>query len=239
MVTRLRFVPVCLAIAIVFLNATANAATLAIQPTRLHLGPEQSISALLLRNPTAEDAVVEIDVHSWRQRGMAQRLDPATELIVNPLVFRLPAGESQWIRVGLPEPPARVDAGEVAYRLLIRRLPTAVEQTGISLTLQLSVPVFYRRDAAMKPSLQWHRRRDNDITRLLVHNNGNAHRRIERVRARCGGESVTASLNSRSLYVLPGGTQSWLLPCDSGRNPDFELKALTDEGWRRYAVDPS
>ncbi len=239
MPARLRLVRGLLAAAVVFVSAAESGGMLGIQPTRLHLGPERPIGALLLRNPTAEDAVIEIDVRRWRQRDTATRLEPVTDLIVNPLVFRLPAGESRWIRVGLPQPPARGDAAELAYRLLIRRLPTPSEQMRISLTLQLSVPVFYRRDAAVKPSLQWHRRRDSDSTRLVVHNNGHAHQRIERVRARCGGEPVTASLHSRSFYVLPNGTQSWLLPCNSGRDPELELEVLTDDGWRQYTVDPS
>ena len=200
----LRFVLAC-ALSTGLLPAGALAASMHVAPLRLDLGPQRPVASMVIGNPEQEEFAVQAEVVAWTQENGRDVYTPTRDALINPSIFRIPAGGQQIVRVGLQ---VGTDARERSYRVFVRQLPqerAPGQGTGLQTLLRIGIPVFVA-PAQPAESLDW---------RLVagpaggwdvaVENKGNAHIQITSlvVRRESGEELLRRSL---SHYVLAGST---------------------------------
>ena len=99
----------------------ANAGTIGVSPVRVTLSDSQKIGSLSVRNEGTEPITMQMEVLSWSQREGKAVFAATRELLANPPIFTIPAGNSQLVRVGLRRAP---DAQrELSYRVILEELP--------------------------------------------------------------------------------------------------------------------
>jgi fimbrial chaperone protein len=116
----------------------------------LALAAGHPIDSVTIRNGGAEPVVVQLEVSSWSQREGEALLAPTTDLLATPPIFRIPAGGTQLVRVGLRRAPD--PQRELSYRLFLREVPSATPSaSSIRITLSISLPVFVTPLAKLAP----------------------------------------------------------------------------------------
>ncbi len=201
-----------LAILAVLLDASPlAAAALSVSPTRLNLGARATTDAVAVRNNGKRPVLVQVDTFRWTGPLQVDALESTRDLLAVPSVFRIPPGARQVIRVALRKPFA--GGVEEAYRLLIAEVPeqTGAETGGVRFTLRLSLPVFVTPDDA-RPRPEWRLRRGAGGYELVLHNAGNAHIRIHKLRLRAEKGDAVIEPAEPAAYVLAGGEHVWRLP---------------------------
>lgn len=139
------YLSACLAMLGIGWIESSHAGPLVISPVRLAITPAHKIETLSLRNPGQTPAEYELELQSWSMHEDGRWLldVPRSPVIaVFPLSVRIEPGKTQLVRVGLTS--AIAPGPELAYRLLIRALPSASEseQAGLSVRTNFSVPIF-------------------------------------------------------------------------------------------------
>lgn len=215
---------------------SVDAASFRVQPVRIHLDARQPVATLRIANAGTETTVVDIAAFRWHQTADGDQLTPTNNLLVSPLIARLPPGERQLVRVGIANPPD--DAREHSFRLLIREVPQDRDPGSVGIALQLSVPVFFQTGGPASPMLEWELRHDNGDSYIVARNHGTRHLRVTGVTLMGQGQRYAASLGSSTHYVLPGGRQRWFLssPLDTDDISTLQVIADTASGRRRYPI---
>lgn len=134
-----------------FAPLAAGAAALQISPIRLDLLPGQSAGSLTLRNRGTQPLNAQVRVFRWTQDAEGDRLEPAPALVASPPIVQISGEGEQLVRVVLTQPAAGND--EQTYRLLIDELPERrpQAQTGVTMQLRYSVPVFVNASTGAPP----------------------------------------------------------------------------------------
>lgn len=180
-------------------------------PVRLGLPSGATSTSLALENLGDRPVVVQASPMLWRQEGGRDVLTATQEILVSPPIFTIAPGATQTVRVGLMRPadPSR----ELAYRLSLQEVPPPPDpdRPGVSVSLQLVLPVFVQplapARAAAKPV--WRARRgEGGAIELTLSNEGTAH--VQVIDARLGAEdgALVGEVSPRA-YVLPGQAQTW------------------------------
>lgn len=205
---------------------SAVAGAFAVNPVRLALGKGRSASAMTVHNQGAEPAVIQIEALDWSQQDGAEVLGPTLDLIATPPIFKLAAGASQIVRVGL-RGPAPDPRREVAYRLLLKEVvpPPAPGTQGVQVTLNISLPVFIE-PASARPSLRWQARYEAGQLRLTAFNEGNVHVQVTGL----GLPDVARQPDIKPAYLLQGQQREWRFATDTAPTGPLRLVARTDAG---------
>lgn len=122
--------------------APAAAAQFSLSITRLHLGPGQSVETLVLTNEEPRDVAFEVRAQRWTQKADGTwELAPTQDLVVTPLIVKLPADGEARVRVGTLSPNV---ASEQAYRLELLELPGNQDLAAgeVRMLTTVSLPVF-------------------------------------------------------------------------------------------------
>lgn len=176
-----------------------------VSPLRIQLNAEKSISAVTVSNGGDEEISVQAEITEWTQANGQDNYQATRDVLVNPVIFKLPAKGVQIVRLGLRVPDS--DA-ERSYRLFLQQLPStgSAQAAGIRMQtlLRLGVPVFVPAGTP-RIGLEWKivKSHGGRIAGLEATNTGNTHVQLTRVavRASNGRTLVEAPL---SAYVLPG-----------------------------------
>lgn len=183
-------------------QAQAQGSGIQVAPVMVSLSPQQTISALRLRNGRDRATAFEIDVYAWSQEHGRDVLTPSTDLIVAPGVFEAAAGAEQIVRVGVADGAA---VRERAYRLILRELPRrSADGAVLGFTLELSLPVFVTPPQA-RPVLDARVDRSGAAPMLRLVNLGDAH-------AQLGGLNVDGAAVPAPRYMLAGASAEIELP---------------------------
>lgn len=185
----------------------APAASLQVAPVRVALTPARPVASIAVGNGDEVEIAVHAEVMVWSQENGRDVYEPTREVLVNPAIFRVPAGGQQIVRLGLQEAQGPL---ERSYRVYLRQLPrdqAAPREPGAAVQVQtllrIGVPVF------MPPTTV----RVETAWRLLappaggyalaMDNTGTEHLQLLRlvVRRENGTELLRQSF---SLYVLAG-----------------------------------
>lgn len=203
----------------------AQAGEFEVHPLRLALSATQTNGALYVRNSGKESVQVQVQIMRWKQAASGDVFEPTDAALANPPLFRVAAGATQVIRVGLTKPGN--DPSEVGYRVFLQEVPGNTQGQGIRTLLRLSLPVFVAGATPPKPALQWRR---VDGPAIEFENVGNVHVQITSIDAKdAGGRSI--GTDKGSFYVLPGQRNRWPLKAD-GRTIGNAAKLVleTDQG---------
>src|SRR4051812_29604670 len=98
----------------------ALAASMHVAPLRLDLGPQRPVASLVIGNPEQAEIAVQAETVAWTQEGGRDVYTPTRDVLINPSIFRIPAGGQQIVRVGLQ---VGTDSTERSYRVFVRQLP--------------------------------------------------------------------------------------------------------------------
>jgi len=160
---------------------------------------------MTLINRGDSDSLLQLSVMSWAQGPNGDNLTPTRDVLANPGVFLLKAGEQQVARFALRVPP---DARERSYRIVVQEVPRQHVENGLATVLRLLVPVFVPPPSPAV-ALEWNARPAPGGLDLRVHNKGNVHVQIKQVKLSGAGLAVSRGF---SVYVLPGATGTVHIP---------------------------
>ncbi|KQX88875.1 molecular chaperone [Variovorax sp. Root473] len=209
--------------------------SLSVAPLRIALTPARPVASLTMGNAEAAEVAVQAEVVHWSQdRDGNDIYEPTRDVLVNPAIFRLPAGGRQIVRLGLQVP---AEARERSYRIFLRQLPRdqALPQDGadgakVQTLLRIGVPVFVPPAQPPQRVLNWSLQADRaGPARLVLDNQGNEHIQITQlaVRRDNGAQLLRKNL---SLYVLAGQSVGIPLELLAPLPPDtrLQIEAATD-----------
>ena len=198
------------------LSQASYAGNLEISPIRLSLDSKNQTTGITLRNTGSSPMVIQSELMKWTKPEV---YTPTRELLVNPLIFTIKAGESQVVRVGFNKLPSGFEE-ERAYRLFFQEVQVAAkpEFSGLQIALRVGVPVFI---PPLKPTseLTWRavQTKSGDL-RIELANPGNMHVQVLDLDLSAASALPSAKeapkLVSKNVgaYLLPGQTEQWTFP---------------------------
>lgn len=205
------------------------AGTFKVSPIRVTLSPNGTAAVVNLTNPGTAKTLVKLQHFAWVDASDPQALDPTQDLLVVPPIFELQPDQTQTIRL------AWRGASEInqerIYRLVIEEVPPEVGgQNGVTMALQLSLPIFVTPDGAVAEPV-WSLERTAEKTRLVLANQGDAHVRLKSIDLLGTGE-VTSIFSTNDVdYVLAGKEHSWPVDLSATQlDGPLTLKAETNLG---------
>ena len=177
-----------------------HAADLQVSPVRINLDAQTTNAVMTLINRGNSDTLLQLSVAVWSQDASGDVLVPTREILANPGVFLLKAGEQQVAPFALRVPP---DVKERSYRIVIQEVPRQRVENGLATVLRLLVPVFV---ATPNPNaaIEWSARPDPAGLMLVAHNIGNVHVQLKTIKL--SADKLTPINKTVNLYVLPGAT---------------------------------
>lgn len=180
---------------------------------------------MTLNNRGTSDTLLQLSVMSWSQGPRGDILEPTRDILANPGVFLLKAGEQQVARFALRVSP---DVKERSYRIVVQEVPRQRVENGLATVLRLLVPVFVPTPNAAA-SLEWAARPTKEGVELQVRNTGNIHVQIRNVRI--GGGAVTTASKVTNIYVLPASAGVIRIPVAGAIKPGtpLQISAETDQ----------
>lgn len=163
-------------------------------------------AVMTLINRGTSDTLLQLSVMNWAQDGTGDVLTPTREVLANPGVFLIKAGDQQVARFALRVAP---DIKERSYRIVVQEVPRQRVENGLATVLRLMVPVFV---PAPNPqvAVEWSARQGAQGLEIAVHNVGNTHVQVKSVRL--SGGALAPLSKTVNLYVLPGATGMIRMP---------------------------
>lgn len=155
--------------------APAVAAQFSVSITRLHLGVGHPIETVVLSNQEAHDVAFEVRAMRWTQKADGTwDLAPTQDLVITPLIVKLPADGDARVRIATLSPNV---AGEAAYRLELHELPDSPNAPAgaVRMLTTVSLPVFVqpaKAEARMELAVDTI---DAKHAMLILHNAGTAY----------------------------------------------------------------
>lgn len=199
-----------------------------VSPVRLDLATGARATSVTLSNDGDRAKTVHVEAFRWTQADGVDRLEPATDLVVNPPVFRVAGGARQVVRAGF-RGGAPATAQEIAYRLYFQELADDDGNTpqGLRMLLRIGIPLFVAPASPAAPTAEWRViGAGTDAAQVEVTNRGNLHLRLTNLSIR-EQDGRTLGLPGFA-YVLPGQTYRWSLPRDCLR--PLRIAAQSDLG---------
>jgi len=188
---------------------TAAHASLNVSPVRVNLGDSHTKDVIQLTNQEDSVKSYEVEVVAWSQTKERREVySPTEDILAVPPLFSLEPGETQLIRVGM-----LTDADENterSYRMFITELappePEIVESTGITMRLQIGIPVFVAPAAAPTTTLEFidYLQIEEQLF-VQFHNSGNTHIKVIEVHYSAPG-SAEKIITPAVTYILAGKT---------------------------------
>jgi len=212
----------------------ASAASIAISPLRLDLKPGQQMTALTVSNTGQTPVLVQGQIKAWLDSAQPEGSTSTGGMMLTPPLFKLAPGGKQLVRIGWQQQTA-TPAHELAFRVFLQEVPSAAEPpSGLRVALRLSVPLFAQpaTPEARALDLQWQTTAAGST--LQLHNNGNRHERISRLKVTDAHQRVILD-GQRLLYVLPGQTHTLSLP-DRNVSLPLSIDTTSDQGTEQHTL---
>ena len=150
---------------------------------------EQS-GSVVVTNTGPDEVIIQVRPYTWSQNGEESRAD-TRELIVNPPIFKLVAGEQQLVRVASRIAPAQEI--ERAYRLVFSEIPPANEApkaAGFQIRVAMDIPLYLEPIAPSTAQPAFRLEQSAAGTRLVATNTGGRHFRLRDVRVQDGDTTI-------------------------------------------------
>lgn len=175
--------------------ATAQTDGVQVTPVIVAMAPERGVTSVRVRNWRERETSFEVTVLAWEQRDGADLYTQTDLVVAAPSVFAIPAGAEQIVRLGLTHGPGAAPDQEIAYRLLLRELPSPDRGgAGPRMQLQMSLPVFVQPRATHVEIAAQRVADDTALPSIVIANTGSAHIRLG---------SVTYGPNDEPIERLP------------------------------------
>ena len=167
-----------------------------ISPTTLTLSGPGSTTICTVYNNGGAQTSSQIRLREWYQSYGQDVLIPTEDVVASPPFITLEPGARQIVRVA--NLSAQPGASELCYRLLLNELPSpgSLTDTGVTVLIAFSLPVFVTGTDAQPPQLTASFGESTDgkpVLRIL--NSGDVHARLA---------DVSYALADRQIFKLPG-----------------------------------
>jgi fimbrial chaperone protein len=206
---------------------------LGIIPTRLSFGQGQVAGAITITNNDVAPALMEVHVFAWTRAARQDILEPTSELLASPPIFRVAPGASQVIRVGLRAPI--VSDQERTFRVFVHQIVAA--HAGVGFSSQFSLPVFVAPVRAAPRALTWSIGRDaKGRGKLIVANGGDRHEEFATISVSQNGKVLLT--DSLSEYLMPQQQLDLALPPGTALDAPLVVDATTDAAPVHAVVTP-
>jgi fimbrial chaperone protein len=235
--------PSCLATRLGLLLLTGGisleAGSYIVKPVRIELSTRQLRLTMQIQNLDDEPATIQAHIVAWNAQGAAEILTDSDDILLNPPIFTVAAGHTQFLRLGLRHAPA--DIQEATYRLILEEVPPPFKAgfNGLRTVLRVSVPIFVK-PRVPAPQLAWTLRKTSDQElRLSVENRGNAHVQVRKFALTASSGTGPGFAEDSATYVLQNSRKEWVI-----HNPQLAasdkllLVGQTDSGDLREDLVP-
>jgi fimbrial chaperone protein len=217
----------------------ARAGSFQVQPVRLEFSAKRQNTTIQIRNRGAEATTIQAHIVSWTAQGTEEVMTKNDDLLLNPPIFSVQAGQAQFLRVGFRRP--RQSNVELSYRLVLEEVPQSLQPgfAGVQTLLKISIPIFFDPPAP-SPNLIWGVQRASETEALLwVENQGNAHAQILRLQLSRAQVIEPEFTTDQMMYVLPQGRKEWRVPIHLLPTAQkVFVQARTDRGEVHATVEP-
>jgi fimbrial chaperone protein len=188
---------------------TAAHASLNVSPVRVNLSDSHTKDVIQITNQEDSAKSYEVEVVAWSQTNERREVySPTEDILAVPPLFSLEPGETQLIRVGML---TDADANtERSYRMFITEIappePEKVESTGITMRLQIGIPVFVAPAAEPTTTLDFidYLQIEEQLF-VQFRNSGNTHIKVTEVSYSAPG-SAEKTTSPAVTYILAGKT---------------------------------
>jgi fimbrial chaperone protein len=185
------------------LAAPLAAANLQVTPVRTTLQPDAKAAVVTVQNQGTDDTLVQLSIVAWRQENGEDRMEPTRDLLLNPSIFLVKAGEQQIVRFALRVPHGTI---EQAYRAVLQEVPQQHTQ-GVTTLLRMLMPIFVMPTVAAAPAVDFRLLPSPKGIDVVAHNGGNVHVQLTKVRLTVPGQpEISKAVN---IHVLPGATRTF------------------------------
>jgi fimbrial chaperone protein len=194
--------------------ATAQADGVQVAPVLVMMDAARGTASVRIRNLRTREVSFEVDLYTWDQVDGVDVHAPTADLIAAPRIFAIAPGEEQILRIARAGPGrASVPEEEIAYRLLLRELPSPEpEATGFRVQLTMSLPVFVPSRASHTQLAATRVIEPAQGPSIRIENTGSAHIRLAAI---AFGPSEER-LDSVPRYLLAGRSITRPLARDVG-----------------------
>lgn len=199
-----------------------------VNPIRVELSAASPISAITITNEAADSATtIQTRIVSWRRVDGVDSYDASEDLVVTPPIFTLTPGGNQIVRVGLRK--NKTASVEATYRVYLSEIakPAKPGFQGLSVTLNVGVPVFVLPNGAADRQLEWSIEvGENRSPLLIVKNKGNIHAQLHQIEFADEAPSQESPYKpiSEGGYLHAGQQLSW--PLSLQRTTKGRLKII-------------
>jgi len=184
--------------------APVIAGSFKVNPVQITLPADARAASLTITNSGSAPVSIRVQTLAWTQKDGLDVYSPATNVIVSPPIFTIPAGKTQLIRVGL-----KSRGGTSAYRVIFEEIPRDTPIVGqIQVTLNLNLPLYLLPPGGGKAELGWRAWADRSGAIVVEgRNRGTLHAQVIGLSAAQGGRRQ--QLSRQMGVVLPGATRLW------------------------------
>ena len=211
---------------VMMLGSSMSFASLVINPVSLDLSNKQATQEIVMENQTDEVKAFNVKIQQWRQEKGNDIYTETKDVIVIPLVAKIPPKSKQKFRVILKNTPQGKE--QVPYRLFFNEIPhqstSKIDGSAITFLLNMTVPVFatgtnYKALEKATWSAEYIKKDQSLI--LSLANAGSKFMKIRNIAAK----EIPSFMSGDWQYVLPSTVRSWTIPF--GKKSDPASLALT------------
>ncbi len=187
-----------------------EAGSYTVKPVRIELSARQLRVTMQIQNLDVDPTTIQAHIVAWNALGSEEILSDSDDILLNPPIFTIAAGHTQYLRLGLRHPPP--DLKEGTYRLILEEVPPPFKAgfSGLRTVLKMSVPIFIKPRIPV-PQLTWTLQRTSDQElRLSVENRGNAHVQIRKFALTADGTDP-GFVEEIASYVLQNAHKDWVI----------------------------
>jgi fimbrial chaperone protein len=217
----------------------AWAADVSIMPVNVRLDRANDRATVQVQNNGTEPVTMQAEGIRWTRENGQDVDGPTTDLLVNPPIFTLQAGQIQVLRVGLRRAPDLQQ--EATYRMVLREIPVArpggdTQVTGaVRVLVALRVPVYVAPNQVRRDSSWSVQRASSGETVATVTNAGNVHVKVSELRLTgVNGEVKSMAVPGAQSVIFPGEQRSYRIPTPAG--PPGNLQVMTDQGLQQVTA---
>ena len=209
------------------------ASDIGVTPTSVHLGHAVDRATVSVVNSGADPVIMQVEAVEWKGGAQTDADVPTSDLVINPSVFTVAAGQSQLVRVGLRK-SAQADQ-EGTYRIVLREVPAPprpgeVRVSGqVRVLMALRVPIYVAPHNVVREA-RWIATQAHDGSVVAsLSNAGNVHVRVGQIQLRTT-EGNPVPGDTTTAVVLAGDTRHFRVRGASPDKQPLALSVVTDEG---------
>ncbi|MEB0080629.1 fimbria/pilus periplasmic chaperone [Glaciimonas sp. Gout2] len=205
----------------------AMSASFNVNPVGFELTTERPSGVLRIRNTGDDPVRIQVGAIDWSTDGSVEVLKATDALLLNPPIFTIAPGQTQFLRFGERDPANATS--EKTYRLLIEEVPPSGPQPpGLKTLLKVSIPIFIAPPIKQE-KMSWQLTQGPTGVMLTAINKGNFHQKIVRLQLNNIDSSNVLDIGTPA-YVLSGQHKGWSLGNGKIHAGKVRVRIQTDKG---------